>query len=218
MIKRLADNNNNNSIAYGLRRRRAAFFENLLSYLDEPIEILDVGGTEAYWLMTGLADNPKIRVVLLNLGEIKVSLPNFTSMAGDARNLKFGDNSFDVVFSNSVIEHVGGYDDQFKMANEVQRVGKRYFIQTPNKYFPVEPHFLFPAFQFLPRVTRIWLLRNFRLGWFSKTHDKARAADIVDSIRLLGRNEFISMFQGAMVYEEKILGMTKSFIVYGGWD
>ena len=128
------------------------------------------------------------------------------------------DASFDVVFSNSVIEHVGTYQDQIQMAKEVRRVGKRYFVQTPNKYFPLEPHFLFPLFQFLPINIRVLLLQNFKLGWFSKTPDKVKAREIVESIRLLDKREFISLFPNAELYEEKIFGMTKSFVVYGGWS
>ena len=104
------------------------------------------------------------------------------------------------------------------MAKEVRRVGKRYFVQTPNKYFPLEPHFLFPLFQFLPINIRVLLLQNFRLGWFSKTPDQAKAREIVESIRLLDKREFISLFPNAELYEEKTFGMTKSFVAYGGWE
>ena len=116
------------------------------------------------------------------------------------------------------VEHVGGYADQMRMANEVMRVGKRHFIQTPNRYFPLEPHFLFPFFQFFPVVFRVWLLQNFKLGWFSRTPDPATAKEIVKSIRLLGRDEFLALFPGSSLYEEKVLGVTKSFVAYGGWD
>jgi hypothetical protein len=103
------------------------------------------------------------------------------------------------------------------MANEVCRVGKCYFVQTPNKYFPLEPHFLFPFFQFLPIRFRAWLLQNFKLGWFTKTPDALEAREVVESIRLLTKKEFKAFFPNASIYEEKVLWMTKSFIAYGGW-
>jgi ubiquinone/menaquinone biosynthesis C-methylase UbiE len=218
MFKRIADNRDQGSLAVEFRRKRFAFFQSLLSRLDQPVHILDVGGTESYWRMMGLDGSDQVFITLLNLTENDVTLPNLTSISGDARKIHAKDASFDVVFSNSVIEHVGEYDDQRQMAKEVQRVGKRYFIQTPNKYFPLEPHFLFPFFQFLPINIRVLLLQSFKLGWFSKTPDKAKAREIVESIRLLDKREFLSLFPNAEVYEEKIFGMTKSFVVYGGWS
>ena len=217
MLKRIADNRDQGSLAVQFRRKRFAFFQSLLSHLERPVRILDVGGTETYWKMMELNAGDQVFITLLNLSQNEVSLPNVTSIAGDARAILAKDASFDVVFSNSVIEHVGTYQDRIQMAKEVRRVGKRYFVQTPNKYFPLEPHFLFPLFQFLPINIRVLLLQNFRLGWFSKTPDKAKAREIVESIRLLDKREFISLFPNAELYEEKIFGMTKSFVVYGGW-
>jgi 2-polyprenyl-3-methyl-5-hydroxy-6-metoxy-1,4-benzoquinol methylase len=217
MFKWMADNRDRNSVAAKLRRKRAAFLMNLLAPLKRPIQILDVGGTEQYWKMVDMTED-EIHMTLLNLEATETSLPNCISISGDARQLMFEDKSFDVVFSNSVIEHVGGYADQERMASEVRRVGTRYFVQTPNKYFPIEPHFLFPFFQFLPTRIRVWLLRNFNLGWFPKTADEAKATEIVESIRLLNRTEFVQLFPGAKVYEEKFFGLTKSFIAYDGWQ
>jgi hypothetical protein len=77
---------------------------------------------------------------------------NCRYVQGDARSLELPDQSFDIVFSNSVIEHVGTWEDQHAFARETARVGKRYWIQTPNKHFPIEPHMNFPYFQFLPRA------------------------------------------------------------------
>lgn len=217
MLKRMADNRDQRSLAVQFRKRRFAFFQSLLSRLERPVHILDIGGTESYWKSMELNAGDQVFITLLNLTQNDVSLPNVTSIAGDARAMISKDASFDVVFSNSVIEHVGTYQDQLQMAKEVRRVGKRYFVQTPNKYFPVEPHFLFPLFQFLPINIRVLLLQNFKLGWFSKTPDKVKAREIVEGIRLLGRREFMALFPNAAIYEEKILGMTKSFVAYGGW-
>jgi hypothetical protein len=63
----------------------------------------------------------------------------------------------------------------------------------------------------------VLLLQNFRLGWFSKTPDKVKAREIVETIRLLDKREFLSLFPNAQIYEEKIFGMTKSFVAYEGW-
>jgi hypothetical protein len=182
------------------------------------VSILDVGGAEAYWKTMGMDEEDQVSLTLLNLKKEDVTLPNVTSVVGDAREIHYDDNSFDVVFSNSVIEHVGSYADQMKMANEVRRVGKRHFIQTPNRFFPLEPHFLFPFFQFLPVPVRVRLLQNFNLGWFPRTPEARQAREIVESIRLLGKDEFLVLFPGSSLYEEKAFGMTKSFVAYGGWS
>ncbi len=214
MLKRIADNRDEQSLSIQFRRKRFAFFLSLLSRLERPVHILDIGGTGAYWKTMGLDANDQVFITLLNLTQDNVTLPYLTSIVGDARHIQVEDCSFDIVFSNSVIEHVGNYPDQAQMANEVRRVGKNYFVQTPNKYFPLEPHFLFPLFQFLPLMIRVWLLQNFDLGWFTKTSDARKAKEIVESIRLLDKKEFGKLFPDATIYEEKILGMTKSFVAY----
>lgn len=218
MFKRLADNRDQSSFAAQFRRKRFELLLSLLSHLDRPIQILDIGGTEEYWKMMGLNDDDQVFITLLNLARDKVTLPNVSSIVGDARSLKSANASFDVVFSNSVIEHVGTYDDQMLMAKEVCRVGKRYFVQTPNRNFPLEPHFLFPFFQYLPLAVRVLLVRNFNMGWFNKTRDAAKAEEIVESIRLLNRREFAMLFPESIIYEERIFGFVKSFVAYGGWD
>jgi hypothetical protein len=100
------------------------------------------------------------------------------------------------------------------MANEVARVGKSYFIQTPNKYFPIEPHWLFPFFQFLPFSIQVFLTQHFTLGNIKKTNSKEAAINLVKEVRLLSKKEFESLFKDAKIYKEKIIGLTKSYTAY----
>lgn len=218
MLMKLADNRNASSLAAQLRRKRFLLFQSLLSGLERPVRILDVGGTQRFWEVMGLGAGDDVHVTLLNLSEQPVSSDNFTSVAGNACQLQFGDATFDVVFSNSVIEHVGGREEQRQMAEEVKRVGRRYFLQTPNRTFPLEPHFLVPFFQFLPVSTRVWLVRHFDVGWYKKIDDPQQARELVESIRLLNRSELLTLFPGSNLFEEKFFGLTKSFIVYDGWE
>jgi hypothetical protein len=218
MLQTLADNRDPASLAGRLRRKRFALFESLLSRVPKPLRILDVGGTQKFWEVMGFAGTERVEVTILNLTPPPISLPNFIGVTGDARDLQFDDASFDIVFSNSVIEHVGGYLDQCRMAREVKRVGARYFLQTPNRYFPIEPHFLFPGFQFLPVPARTWLLQHFSLGWRRRVVDRQGARASVDSIRLLSRSELTALFPEASLFQEKLLGLTKSFVVYAGWS
>lgn len=203
-----------------MRKRRFAFFLSLLSTVPRPIRILDVGGTQEFWDMMGWDALGDVRVTLLNLAAPPVNAANFESVAGDARDLsRYPDASFDVVFSNSVIEHLGpNFADQRRMAAEIARVGKRYFVQTPNRYFPLEPHFLTPGFQFLPLDLRVWLVSSFNVGWYKRIPDKAQARREVESISLLSRDDVRRLFPGGCIYAEKFAGLTKSFVAYGGWE
>jgi hypothetical protein len=202
-----------------MRRRRFELFLSLLRTLKGHVEILDIGGTQQFWdLMLG-EDQPDIRVTLLNIEHQPVSHPSFVSAVGDARAMpEFGAKSFDVVFSNSVIEHVGDYANQRRMADEVRRVGKRYFVQTPNKRFPIEPHFLVPWFQYLPTGARAWLLSKFNVGWYRRIPHVAAARDEVESIQLLTKAKFNALFPEARIHQEKVSVLTKSFVAVGGWD
>jgi hypothetical protein len=212
-----ADNTNERSIASRLRKRRIQLFLEMLDNIPGEVQILDIGGTQKYWEMMALDSTlmAKIQITLLNTQPQTTSYQNFTSVVGDARNMpQFSDNQFNIVFSNSTIEHVGNYSDQKNMAEEVKRIGNNYFIQTPNRNFPIEPHFVFPFFQFLPIRFRVWLVRHFKLGWFPKMNDYQQALAEVKGIRLLTKSEYKKLFPEAELFEEKYLGLTKSFIAY----
>ena len=209
-----ADNRSTGSLAYQFRLRRFQFFQSLLDTLSRPIRILDIGGTEAYWTLMHFNDQ-EVHITLLNLTAEPVSGNIFESVAGNATDLSaYADGSFDIVFSNSVIEHLFTKEAQTKMANEVRRVGTHYFIQTPNYYFPVEPHWVFPFFQFLPFSVRVWMTRKFSLGHIGKIDNIAAAVNQVKEIRLLTKKDMQQLFPGASIYEEKFFGLTKSVIAY----
>jgi hypothetical protein len=77
-------------------------------------------------------------------------------------------------------------------------------VQTPNKFFPIEPHYQVPLFQFLPRRARMALNRRFSLGWQGKGH--------WEEITLLSAGDLKRLFPGAEIRREKVLGLTKSLI------
>lgn len=76
--------------------------------------------------------------------------PAVTYVQGDACALPFGDHAFDIVFSNAVIEHVGGHERQRAFVHEAVRVGRRVFLTTPNRWFPIEVHTRLPLVHWLP--------------------------------------------------------------------
>jgi hypothetical protein len=218
LIRKLADNSDSGSLATRLRRRRFQLFLSLLKSLKGHVEILDIGGTQQFWDLMLENDALDIRVTLLNIEHQQPSGERFVSAVGDARSMpQFPSGKYDVVFSNSVIEHVGDYESQRRMANEIRRVGKRFFVQTPNKRFPMEPHFLFPFFQYLPVGARAWLVNHFDVGWYKRIRDKEAARAEVESIQLLTRGQFAALFPGATIHAERLAGLTKSFVAIGGW-
>src|SRR5262249_17986733 len=156
-----------------------------------------------------------LHITLLNLPGAQVPSDRVTSVEGDARDLsRWPDKSFDVVFSNSVIEHVGELADQEQMAQEIRRVSQRYFVQTPNRYFPIEPHFHVPGFQLMPLSVRASLLQRFNLGWVARRPDALAARTMVESVRLLDERTLRKLFPEAHIYSERLLGWTKSFVAY----
>src|SRR5690606_22080357 len=159
MYESLVDYKNPNSLALRSRKKRFDFFLIQVDKLKKPVRILDVGGTQKYWDSMSFTDSNVIDVSLLNLSHQETNYPNFRSVVGDATDMKeFPDGHFDLVFSNSVIEHLFTWENQVKMASEIRRVGKNYFVQTPNYWFPIEPHFVFPLFQYLPKSLRVSLI------------------------------------------------------------
>lgn len=183
----------------------------------QDITILDLGGTLQYWQSLNFAYADTARITLLNLqkAEIPAGYGRFTSVAGDATELsEYGDKQFDLVFSNSVIEHVGDFEAQKRMASEIHRTGKHYYLQTPNRYFFLEPHTFFPLFQFLPVRARAFLHRHFKLGVMPKAESDKAALEEAKSIRLLTRKELEGLFPDAKIKKEKFLFTTKSFCLY----
>ncbi len=135
-----------------------------------------------------------------------LSNSNVTVVQGDGTRLPFGDREFDVAFSNSVIEHVPRAL-QPAFAAEVRRVSSRYYVQTPNRYFPIEPHYQLPLFQFLPESARRWLNARLSLGWQPKGR--------WEEITLLGASDLERLFPDAEIHRERVLGLTKSLIAVG---
>lgn len=216
LLLELANDKSAHSLSSQFRNKRFVLFKELFDALPKPVKILDVGGRPDIWEREGFYKSElNCTITILNPEEIEINVPNICVSVGDARSMtQFSNEEFDIVFSNSVIEHVGGYDDQQKMANEIQRVGKQYFVQTPNKFFPVEPHFIFPLFQFFPSWLKILLIRNFSLGNRTKASSIAEARETVGSIDLLSKQKFSTLFPRSKIFEEKILGLTKSFVAY----
>ena len=210
LLRTLADRRNPRSLSSWFRRRRGRHLVALIAGLNRPCRILDVGGEKAFWDRIALP--PDVSVTLLNLD----LLPQFgrPSLLADARRLPFPERAFDLVVSNSVIEHVGTADDQVAMAAEILRVGRGFYVQTPNRWFPVDPHFLVPLYHLAPRSLRIAILRRTDVGWLSRAASQEEAAQTIDSIRLLDARALRRLFPGARIWRERFGGLTKSLVAF----
>lgn len=119
--------------------------------------------------------------------------------------------SYDLVFSNAVIEHVGGHAQRLRFATAVHRLAPRHWIQTPYRYFPIEPHWLFPGFQFLPLTARAEVSRHWPLV-HTQSASHADGVDAALSVELLSRTEMACYFPDSSLRYEKMMGLIKSLI------
>lgn len=206
------------SVAARCRANRLALFASLLNRLPRPLRILDIGGEEGFWSQSSPYLPAGLEVTLLNLLLQPGSDKRYGRVQADACSVPFSDREFDVVFSNSVIEHIGSFEGQERMAAEVRRVGKRYFVQTPSKWFPLEPHFLIPGFQFMPVGWRSWIASHYASGWYCRPGDPDAARREVESIRLMTGKECRRLFPEADIRIERLFGWTKSYLILGGWS
>lgn len=165
--------------------------------------IIDVGAGRGAGLERFNDENEIVAIDLDPLPTEWLEKPNVTLLKGDATKLPYSDGEFDVAFSNSVIEHMAPAS-QVAFASEVRRVARRYYVQTPNYWFPVEPHYHLPGFQFLPEESRRWLNSRFTLGWQPK--------GAWEPIHLLDERSLQLLFPDASIEAERLLGLKKSLM------
>ncbi|WP_338224696.1 class I SAM-dependent methyltransferase [Algoriphagus confluentis] len=205
------------SLGAKFRKQRLAKFEKLFFRnfrLEKPIRILDVGGTDYFWKHSQIPQIPNLRITLLNLHQEAPKHANIESVIGDATHMpEFEEGSFDLVFSNSVIEHLYTYENQEKMAKEIRRVGKKFFVQTPNRYFPVEAHYALPFAQYLPDKWLFALLTKTPLSRMKRWAPQD-AEQYIKEIRLLNEKELRALFPGAKILKEQFGGLTKSITAH----
>lgn len=151
-------------------------------------------------------------VVCMNL-EAHEPVPEqaVVTVQGDACNLADVQmlGRFDLVYSNSAIEHVGGHAKRKQFANAVRAAADRYWVQTPNRYFPVEPHAVWPGFQFLPVRARRYVAERWPLSPLGTDDD---LTEEILSIDLLSTSALRHYFPEAAIWRERFAGLTKSLV------
>ncbi|SFL93356.1 methyltransferase domain-containing protein [Methylorubrum salsuginis] len=205
---------------YGSRyrqKRLAGFLALVDAALAEgrrPCRVLDLGGETGYWagLSDLWADRP-LEITIVNRMPQAVPDERFAVRVGDACAMpEFGDRAFDVVHSNSVLEHVGSWTNKRRMAAEIRRLAPRYFVQTPNYWFPIEPHFRTPLFHWLPRPWQRDLLLHGRRGCFHRATSLDQADWMLNDSSLLDAREMRNLFPESRIVRERVAGLTKSLI------
>jgi hypothetical protein len=199
------------------QRRRARRWEWMCEAFPEieSLSVIDLGGTAEAWLRSPV--RPAL-VHVVNLEPPPTQTPAWirTDQA-DACDLpsRISDSRFDLVYSNSVIEHVGGHAQRMRFAGAVHKLADRHWVQTPYRYFPIEPHWLFPGFQFLPLSVRAELSRRWPLAHTpSRSWDEGLSAAM--SVELLSRAEMAFYFPDSTLRFERMAGVVKSLIAVKG--
>ncbi len=172
------------AISLRSRRRKLALFRELMEPSAETT-VLDVGVDEVSHGESGgesgctthnfLEEHYpwRERITALGLhegGRFRARYPSIRYVEGDACDLPFADGEFDIVHSNAVIEHVGGRERQEAFVREAVRVGKRVFLTTPNRWFPVEVHTRLPFVHWLPETAAVRAYDLVRKPWAKENH------------------------------------------------
>lgn len=208
------------SLEFNFRAKR---FQNIRPLIEDAlaekrqIRILDLGGTEEYWKIGADFLNhhrQNLKITLLNLEAEQVEdTEMFHALSGDAADPDlFAGERFDFVHSNSVVEHVGSWERMMQFAENTKRLSRRYFVQTPNFWFPFEPHFRMPGFQYLPKAARIALVQRFQLGFFPRTPDPEEACDLVEHNTLISTRQMRRLFDDGHIVLEKFAFLNKSIM------
>lgn len=186
------------------RRQRFHLFLRLMK--PNPSDtLLDVGGYPGFW-----TPYPQVvkQIDSLNLHEVHWSgeeAPDhrIRLLIGDGCDLPMPDKSYDIGFSNSVIEHVGSWDRQQRFASEIRRVAKALWVQTPAYECPIEPHYIAPFIHYFPPSFRAKIARWCTLwGWIERPNREQ--IDAMVETRLLRKSEMRELFPDCEILTERM--------------
>lgn len=175
------------------------------------MHVVDLGGRLGTWTRASVRP---ARVHVVNLEAPPAEVPDWAHVdRADACDLsdRIAHNRYDLVYSNSVLEHVGGHERRLRFADAVRTLAERHWVQTPYRYFPIEPHWIAPGMQFLPVRLRTAVAQRWPLGHKpTRTHDAALHQ--VLWTELLGRSQMRHYFPDSRILVERVAGLPKSLI------
>jgi len=192
------------------RKTRIAMMYELFQW-NESTRVVDVGGSGEFWRVASELGFPMPRVTIVNVLPPAGDETKFQWVMADGGRLPFGDDIFDVAISNSVIEHVGGYAVQMAFGQEIQRVARNVFLQTPDYWCMIEPHFLAPFVHWLPRHWRAKVLPFTPWGLIARP-DRDYVERMAAEIRLLDQPEMARIFSGCSIRRGRVLGLPKDLV------
>lgn len=198
------------SIGERQRSRRWQWFAETFTDVTS-MSVIDLGGTADAWLRSPVRP---ASLHIINLEPEAAEVPAWMRIdQADACNLpaQIRNGHYDLVFSNSVMEHVGGHSQRQRFADMVHTLAARHWVQTPYRYFPIEPHWLFPGFQSLPLSARAKISRHWPLV-HTPASNREESIRQAMSVELLSRTEMAIYFPDSTIGNERILGIIKSLI------
>ncbi len=212
-------------------RFRASRFRQVQRIIDRLIEqhgevrVLDAGGRAEYWNLLSPAAADRVHLTILNYSseladysEKAAAHVRYENITGDACAMpQYADRAFHLVHSNSVIEHVGGYGRMIAFARELRRVGQAYYVQTPNFWFPIDPHIAFPVLHWLPDPLRIAVHTRWGVG-LVKRLDFAGAVSFLDDSRMISQRTMNALFPDAVHSAERFALIFKKSLIASRMD
>ncbi|XOF33710.1 MAG: class I SAM-dependent methyltransferase [Candidatus Electrothrix sp. YB6] len=199
------------------KKKNKLFFSRIRP--DETTRVIDIGsqvGTKYSEGIQFLDIYPwKKNVTAVNLSpqhikNIRKKYPGVNAQTADALNLPWPDQYFDVAYSNAVIEHVGGAEAQRKFASEVMRVAKKYFITTPNRWYPFEFHLRLPFVSWLPGNAYLKVGSIVRFNHIQKKY--MWFAGEFNKFNLLSKRQLSAYFPNSTIIACRVTFMPETFI------
>lgn len=181
----------------------------------EQMRIIDLGGSRHFWEESGL-DVPAEHVTIYNVGAgdthatARGTFYYAEVKTYDGRRIPEADQAFDLAICNSVLEHVVPAE-RAQLVSELHRVAKHVYVQTPAKSFPIEPHFLIPFLQWLPRPLGFALARISPWRILSRP-SQSTIRSYFFGTQLLTAREVGALLPKATLHRERWLGLTKSYV------